>query len=68
MSDVIRRFRLVPSSRPVHCCRCGQLTRARVPVRYIPRTSGPDHVQYACPNCVPHLLPGPTREESARRA
>ncbi len=66
MSDIARRFPLVPSAHTVNCCRCGQPTRVRIPVRCIPRTSGPDHVQYACPNCAPYITPGPLPGERIR--
>lgn len=47
------------------CCRCGRETAAPVGVRYIERASGPGVTLYACPDCAPHLTPGPLPAESA---
>lgn len=54
-----RFFPLVPPEHTVSCCRCKRPTRVRVPVRCIPRASGPDVTVYACPNCAVHVAPGP---------
>ncbi|MEV0438964.1 hypothetical protein AB0I84_09430 [Streptomyces spectabilis] len=50
---------------PAVCCRCKRLTAAPVPVRYIERASGPGWTLYACPDCAPHLTPGPLPAETA---
>lgn len=47
------------------CCRCKRLTFAPVAVRYVERVSGPGRTLYACPDCAPHLAPGPLPAETA---
>ncbi|MFD9817287.1 hypothetical protein [Streptomyces sp. NPDC059080] len=47
------------------CCRCVRETTAPVAVRYIDRTSGPGVTLHACPDCAPHLIPGPLLWEIA---
>jgi len=47
------------------CCRCKRLTFAPVAVRYVERVSGPGWTLYACPDCAPHLAPGPLPAETA---
>lgn len=56
-------FPEIPPVRLYACVGCGAQTSAPVAVRYLPGTSGPGHVQYACPGCVTRFLPGPTPGE-----
>lgn len=65
MSDIARYFPRVPAAQAVKCCKCGTRTCIRIPVRHIPRSSGPDHILYACPVCAPYVVPGPTLDELA---
>ncbi len=41
------------------CCACGRLTEAPVPIRDHITPRGTAHTQIACPDCAPHLTPGP---------
>ncbi|MGW4201121.1 hypothetical protein [Streptomyces sp. NPDC004726] len=41
------------------CCVCGTWSRAALPVRYVPRTSGAPITLHACPAHAPGLLPAP---------
>lgn len=45
---------------------CERETVAPVAVRYIERESGPGVTLYACPDCAPHLAPGPLPAEAPR--
>lgn len=47
------------------CVLCERETFAPVAVRYIERASGPGETLYACPDCAPHLAPGPLPAETA---
>ncbi|WP_431044433.1 hypothetical protein ACQUSR_22660 [Streptomyces sp. P1-3] len=49
----------------VACCRCERMTVAPVAVRYVERASGSGVTLYACPDCAPHLTPGPLPAETA---
>lgn len=50
------------------CCRCRRATEAAVPVRDIPRPSGPGFTLYACPDCAHLIPPGPvTNDELSTR-
>lgn len=57
----------IPPVRLYGCVGCAARTSVPVPVRFVPGTSGPGYVQYACPNCVTRLLPGPTPGEIVTR-
>jgi hypothetical protein len=46
------------------CCRCERETAAPVAVRYIEQASDPGVTLYACPDCAPHLVPGPLPGET----
>ncbi|MGW4030543.1 hypothetical protein ACWEFL_14680 [Streptomyces sp. NPDC004838] len=50
------------------CCVCGEWSRAALPVRYIPRTSGAPVTLYACPphaeTLVPAAAPGELEQDA----
>ena len=52
-----------PQGFTAFCCQCARRTRAPIQVRYIERPSGPGVAVYACPECAPHLSPGPSPDE-----
>ncbi|MFF3557757.1 hypothetical protein ACWD4V_04215 [Streptomyces tsukubensis] len=47
-----------PCPLTANCLRCGRITYAPVPVRWVENA-----VRYACPQCAPLTPPGPTPGE-----
>jgi hypothetical protein len=41
------------------CVRCQRITEVPVLVREVHAGSGPGFNVYACPDCAPHITPGP---------